>query len=138
MAGSSPMLWASRRGEGFWPCGSTTDAFDELMKWAVRGDMGEVRRTLMKTGSIGLDGGMKVKVLDTGIGKRQVCVLTNSAGEAQLKDEQGVFPAACKALYPVATNEWHLCFERLCKDVHALLLDCNASALARNDPLLFT
>ena len=63
------------------------------MKWAVRGDMGEVRRTLMRTGSIGLDGGMKVKILDTGIGKRQVRVLTNDAGDAYLKDEQGEFSA---------------------------------------------
>jgi hypothetical protein len=47
----------------------------------------------MRTGSIGLDGGMKVKILDTGIGKRQVRVLTNDAGDAYLKDEQGEFPA---------------------------------------------
>jgi len=82
-----------RQGNGYWPCGSTTEAFDELMKWSVRGDQAEIKRTLVKTGSIGIDGGMKVKILDFGFGKRKVRVLTNDAGEAYLKDEQGVFPA---------------------------------------------
>ncbi len=82
-----------RQSNGFWPCGSTTEAFDELMKWAVRGDNAEVKRTLVKTRSIGIDGGMKVKILDFGFGKRKIRVLTNDAGEAYLKDEQGVFPA---------------------------------------------
>ena len=79
--------------EGFWPCGSTTEAFDELMKWAVRGDNAEVKRTMRTTRSFALEGGMKVKILDIGFGKRKVRVLTNSAGEASLKDEQGVFSA---------------------------------------------
>jgi len=63
------------------------------MKWAVRGDNAEVKRTLVKTRSIGIVGGMQVKILDFGFGKRKVRVLTNDAGEAYLKDEQGVFPA---------------------------------------------
>jgi hypothetical protein len=82
-----------RHGTGFWPCGSTTEAFNELMKWAVQGDNGEVKRTLVKTGSIGLVGGMHVKVIDVGFGKRKVRVLTNDAGETTLTDEQGAFPA---------------------------------------------
>jgi len=82
-----------RQSSGFWPCGSTTEAFGELMKWAVRGDNAEVKRTLVKTRSIGIVGGMQVKIQDFGFGKRKVRVLTNDAGEAYLKDEQGVFPA---------------------------------------------
>ena len=85
-----------RQSNGFWPCGSTTEALDELTKWAVRGDSAEVRRTLFKTRSIGIDGGMKVKILDTRgflIQQRKVRVLTNSAGEAYGRDEQGQFPA---------------------------------------------
>lgn len=82
-----------RQGNGFWPCGSTKEAFDELMKWAVRGDNAEVKRTMGITHSIGIVGGMKVKILDIGFGKRKVRVLTNDNGEAYLRDEQGVFPA---------------------------------------------
>ena len=63
------------------------------MKWTARGENAEVKRTLLKISSVGLDGGMKVKILDTEFGKRKVCVLTNYSGEAYLKDEQGVFPA---------------------------------------------
>ncbi len=80
-------------GRGFWPCGSTTAAYDELMKWSVRGDMAEVRRTLTRTRSIGIVGGMKVKVLDIGFGRKKIRVLTNSAGQSTLRDEQGVFSA---------------------------------------------
>jgi hypothetical protein len=79
--------------KGFWPCGSTPQAFDELMKWTVRGDNAEVKRTMARTRSIAVNGGMKVKILDLAFGKRKVRVLTNDAGEALLKDEQGVFPA---------------------------------------------
>jgi|ERR1019366_1565247 hypothetical protein len=53
-----------RHANGFWPCGQ-----------------------------IGLDGGMKVKILEVGLGRRRVRILTNDAGESYLKDEQGVFPA---------------------------------------------
>ncbi len=81
------------QGNGFWPCGSTTEAYNELMKWAALGDHAEETRTLNRTRSIGIVGGMKVKILDVGLGKRKVRVLTNDAGEAYLKDEQGVFPA---------------------------------------------
>lgn len=63
------------------------------MKWAVRGDNAEVKRTLVKSRSIGLAGRMKVKILDFGFGRRRVRVLTNSAGQAFLRDKQGTFPA---------------------------------------------
>jgi hypothetical protein len=82
-----------RKGNGFWPCGSTKEAFDELMKWSVRGDNDEIKRTMRITRSFALDGGMQVKVLDVGFGKRKVRVMTNDAGEAYLRDEQGTFPA---------------------------------------------
>ncbi|HTS50377.1 MAG TPA: hypothetical protein VMH05_20670, partial [Bryobacteraceae bacterium] len=50
-------------------------AFDEMTKWAVRGDNAEVKRTMQVTGSIGLTPGLRVKVLDVGFGKRKVRVL---------------------------------------------------------------
>jgi len=82
-----------RQANGFWPCGSTTQAFDDLMKWAVRGDNAGVRRSMNLTRSIGLNGGMSVKILDIGLGKRKVRVLSDTVGETYLRDEQGVFPA---------------------------------------------
>lgn len=82
-----------RQGGGFWPCGSTTEAFDELMKWAALGDNAEVKRTMVTTRSFALYGGMSVKILDFGFGKRKVRVLTNDAGQTYVKDDQGVFPA---------------------------------------------
>src|SRR5712691_10575399 len=51
-------------GKGFWPCGSSLEAYDELMKWAGRGDDSEVKRTLVRTRSIGLTSGLRVKILD--------------------------------------------------------------------------
>lgn len=81
---------------GFWPCGSTPEALSELTKWAVRGDNAEVRRTLVLTRSIGLMGGMQVKVLDRSgflIQSARVRVLTNTSGETYLRDEHGSFPA---------------------------------------------
>ena len=82
-----------RHSNGFWPCSPTTEAFDEIIKWVVRGDKDEIWRSMRATGSIAVDGGMSVKILDIGIGKRRIRVLTNDAGEAYLKDEQGSFPA---------------------------------------------
>lgn len=61
--------------EGFWPCGSTPEAFDEMEKWAVRNDSDEVKITMRRTHSIGLTAGLKVKILDVGFGKRKVRVL---------------------------------------------------------------
>jgi hypothetical protein len=80
-------------GHGFWPCGATAAAYDELMRWTVRGDIAEVRRTLNRTRSIGLVGGMQVKVLGAGFGRRKVRVLTNSTGQSRLSDVQGEFSA---------------------------------------------
>lgn len=82
-----------REAKGFWPCGSTPEAYDELMKWATHGDNPELKRAMGATRSIALSGGMQVKILDIGFGKRRVRVLTNDAGQTYLKDEQGVFPA---------------------------------------------
>jgi hypothetical protein len=56
------------------------------MKWAVRGDNAEVRRTMNLTRSIGLNGGMSVKILDIGLGKRKVRVLSDTVGETYLRD----------------------------------------------------
>src|ERR1022692_3383957 len=79
-----------RKAKGFWPCGSTPEAYDELMKWAGLGDNTEVKYTLVKTRSIGIDGGMRVKILDIAFGKRRVRVLTDDAGAVTVKDEKGV------------------------------------------------
>jgi hypothetical protein len=67
-------------GKGFWLCGSSTEAFDEMMKWAVRGDSAEVKRTMRATGSIGLTPGLRVKILDIRFGKRKVRVLGQFSG----------------------------------------------------------
>jgi hypothetical protein len=40
-------------GKGFWPCGSSPEAYDELMKWAARRDDSEVKRILVRTKSVG-------------------------------------------------------------------------------------
>lgn len=76
---------------GYWPCGSSETAFDELTKWTGLHDEAEVKRTLGRTHSIGVLGGMQVKVLDSHVGMRKIRVLTNDAGEAYLRDEKGVF-----------------------------------------------
>jgi hypothetical protein len=65
--------------EGFWPCGSTMAALDEMVNWAVRGDSAEVKRVMARTQSIALTSGLRVKILDTGFGKRKVRVLGNYA-----------------------------------------------------------
>jgi hypothetical protein len=67
---------------GYWPCGSTTEALDEMEKWRALGDSQEVARVLLRTGSGRLVGGMKVKILDTGFEKRKVRALTNANGKA--------------------------------------------------------
>ena len=47
-------------------CGSSPEAFDELVKWAVRKDTQEVYRTLLRTGSSLWTKGSEAKVLDRG------------------------------------------------------------------------
>jgi hypothetical protein len=82
-----------QRAKGFWVCASTPDALREMLKWVVADDQAEVKRTMVRTHSIAVNGGMKVKVLDIGFGKRKIRVLTNDAGEMYLRDEKGAFPA---------------------------------------------
>jgi len=73
---------------GTWPCGSTVDAYNELLKWSARGDTDEVRRVLLRTRSILVVDGMQVKVLDVGFGKRQIRVVAyETAAEAKLREE---------------------------------------------------
>ena len=76
---------------GYWPCCSSEAAFDELIKWAGLHDEAELKRTLARTHSIGVLGGMQVKVLDSHVGMRKIRVLTNDAGEAYMRDEKGAF-----------------------------------------------
>jgi hypothetical protein len=76
---------------GYWPCGSSESAFDELVKWAALHDEAETKRTMVRTHSIAVLGGMQVKVLESHIGMRKIRVLTNDAGEGYLRDEKGVF-----------------------------------------------
>ena len=47
-------------------CGSTPEAFDEMMNWATRGDAQEMTRVLLRTGSSMLQKGAQAKVLDVG------------------------------------------------------------------------
>ena len=63
------------------------------MKWAVRGDNEEMKRTMRATHSIGLTSNLRVKVLDTGFGKRRVRVVSDREGNVYLKDEKGQFLA---------------------------------------------
>jgi hypothetical protein len=64
------------KSDGYFPCGSTPEALDELTKWAVKGDQDEVRRKLITTGSTPLLPGTRVKVLEDGFGSRKVRILT--------------------------------------------------------------
>jgi hypothetical protein len=80
-------------GHGYWPCGSSREALDEMLKWYARKDEAEIKRTMGRTRSIGIVGGMRVKIIDSGFGERKVRVLTNDAGESVLRDEKGSFPA---------------------------------------------
>jgi hypothetical protein len=59
--------------EGFWPCGSSLEAFDEMQK--LRADDHAVKIVMRKTHSIGLTSGLRVKVLDIGIGEAKIRVL---------------------------------------------------------------
>lgn len=75
------------KGSGFWPCGSSIEALDEMMKWVARRDDTEVKRAMAQTGSIGLTEGLRVKLLDVGFGKRKVRVLGLYAdGELMTED----------------------------------------------------
>ena len=47
-------------------CGSSVQAFDDMIKWAVRGDEREMFRVLVTTGSSMWTTGSSAKVLDTG------------------------------------------------------------------------
>lgn len=63
---------------GWWPCGSTEEAFSNITKWLVLKDMREALRTMLETRSLALTGGMQVKVLEHGFVKSQVRVLHSS------------------------------------------------------------
>jgi hypothetical protein len=62
-------------GRGFWPCGSSEAAFSQMMKLAALGDNAELKRIMVRTHSIGLVPGLRVKILDVGFDKRKVRVL---------------------------------------------------------------
>ena len=82
--------------EGYWPCGSSKEALDEMTKWAGRGDEAELKLVMRSTKSIALTAGLRVKVLEAGgfpYSIRKVRVVANSDGQAYLRDEQGEFPA---------------------------------------------
>jgi len=59
-----------------WICASTVQAYSEITKWAVYNDRNEMARALVMSNSFLLAAGTKVKVLDLGIGKRHVRVMT--------------------------------------------------------------
>jgi hypothetical protein len=47
-------------------CGSSPEAFDEMVKWAVQKDTQEMYRTLLRTGSSVWTEGSEAKVMDRG------------------------------------------------------------------------
>jgi hypothetical protein len=78
---------------GEWTCSATAEGLDRVEAAIARGDRPKALRTMGSTGSIALDGGMQVKVLDDRSGQRRVRVMTNHAGERYLRDGKGVFTA---------------------------------------------
>jgi len=51
--------------DGGWvPCGTTTEAYHEMIKWGEKNDREEVRRVILETGSAVLNVGDRVKVLE--------------------------------------------------------------------------
>jgi len=59
---------------GKWPCASTTQAYDQIMKWAAAGDSGEMLRVLRTTRSFLLIDNYRVKILQSGFTKSRVRV----------------------------------------------------------------
>ena len=60
---------------GYWVCGSTKEALDEMVKWAVRNDNDEMLRTMQRTHSFAfVPAGFQVKILDSGVATRKVRV----------------------------------------------------------------
>jgi hypothetical protein len=60
---------------GYWVCGSTKEALDEMVKWAVRNDNDEMLRTMQRTHSFAfVPQGFQVKILDSGVATRKVRV----------------------------------------------------------------
>lgn len=80
-------------GPGYWPCGSSRAALDEMEKWASRGDQTALRSAMGRTRSIGLTEGLRVKILDTGVAQNKVRVVANRDGKGYERDADGVFPA---------------------------------------------
>jgi len=63
-----------------YPCGSTTAALDEMIKWATLKDSQEIARTIIKTDSTVLPSGTRVKVLDyEGFSKLKIRILGGTA-----------------------------------------------------------
>jgi hypothetical protein len=79
--------------KAFWPCGSTEEALGEMTKWAARGDNEEIKRIMVATHSFALTSGLRVKILDIGLGKRRVRVVSDDRGRVYLKDKEGTFLA---------------------------------------------
>jgi hypothetical protein len=83
-------------GSGYWPCGSSQEALDEMLTWIGRHDEAEVKRTMARTRSVGLTAGLQVKMLEYGgflFSVSKVRVVANSEGKVYEKDEQGTFLA---------------------------------------------
>jgi hypothetical protein len=59
---------------GLWTCSPTQESLDEVIGWVVRHNQHEIVRTMIKTRSIGLGSGMRVKILDTSFTQTKVRV----------------------------------------------------------------
>jgi len=69
-------------------CGSSKDAYDEAMKWAVLNDQLEMARSLAKTRSTLLMPGTRVKILDSSFLLRKVRVLDSDKLSALLPPDK--------------------------------------------------
>ena len=76
-----------------WTCAPTTDALDEVLQWITKGDETEARRVSLRTQSIRVTSGQKVKILDSGFATKKVRVLSAADGQVWMKDEKGWFSA---------------------------------------------
>jgi hypothetical protein len=62
-------------GHGFWACGSSEAALNQMLNLVALGYNAEAKRAMVRTHSIGLTPGLRVKILDVGFEKRKVRVL---------------------------------------------------------------
>ena len=73
---------AGEVGKDVWTCSPTQEALDEVLNWVVRHDNDEARQTAIKTGSIAVSSGQRIKILDATFTERKIRVLSADDGVA--------------------------------------------------------